>query len=703
MRNVHSRVRLALRLGALLTLGLVAPSCSADRPTEPPATVASLDVTGAPLSGVVLVGGTASLDATPRGASGEALDRDVQWISSDANIATVSQSGLVTGVTAGPVAILAISGAVVGGVELSIRVPIEVPGVGASSPITTTVLGGAVRLTVPAGASPAPQLTVAPASEVPEDDRILAGTTFDFGPSGTVFSAPVTMSLQYNPAAVPAERRSDLRIHRVETNGDLTFLPDGQVDLVNHRVSAPVSRFSTYTLLLPPLATQILVEEGNSQLGNVGEPLGNVAVVLRDAQGRPVPLVDVVFSVLSGGGSIEGATTVESDAAGIARLPGSWILGAAKGQNSLRATVVGTQLGVTFTATAVAPATQLVIITSPAASVSGVTLPDPIIVEVRDAFDERVDTYALPVTAALIEGSGALEGTMSEQAATGGAIFQNLRVNGAGPHRIAFTSGALDGDTTVVFTVTQELASLAILTQPAGALSGLAFATQPVIELRDHAGLRLQGAASQVLASAVHGPGIPFGALTADAVDGVASFSGLAIEGAGAQSLRFGVGNVDVISDQFVVGPPPPGARLLVSSSPLANYQPGQSFGMPIEFDLSNAEGANLASVSVTVTWDPARFDYLDRNLGPWFDSENSLVSVTADESNVATGSITFSGTANAATALSFRLGQVLLTAKASESTIQSTISATVLQASNIVQTPVPVSVRPVTVTIVVF
>jgi uncharacterized lipoprotein YbaY len=694
--------RLLARLVAASVIGLGALSCAGDGPTQPPVAVALVELDGAPASGVVLVGGTANLTATPRSAEGSPLSRSVSWTSSNTAVATVNAAGVVSGLSAGPVAIIATAGGVQGVLELSIRVPVAVPAAGAPAPTTTSVLGGAVSLTIPPGATATTQLTVAPAADVPEDDRILAGTTFDFGPSGTAFSSPVTMALRFNPAAVPAGRRSDLRIHRVETNGDLTLLPGGAVDLTTQLVSAPVSSFSTYTLVLPPQPTLILVEEGQSQLGMVGQPLSNIAVVLRDAQGRPVPLVNVEFTVQSGGGSIQGATSVESDAAGVARLPGTWTMGPAKGQNTLRAAVVGAPLAVLFTATAVAPPTQIVVLSSPTASLSGVALPEPIIVEVRDDFNERVDTYFVPVTATLVEGTGTLEGTTSEQAATGGAIFQGLRVNGVGPHRIAFTSGALVADTADVITVTQELASLAILTQPAGATSGVAFTTQPVVELRDHAGLRMQGATSQVVASAVHGPGVPFGSLTAQAVYGVETFAGLAIEGPGAQSLRFGVGNVTVISDEFVVGPPPPGVRLLVTDAPLATYTPGQSFGIPIQFDLSNAAGANLASVSVTVTWDPARFDYLDRGLGPWNDSENVPVPVTADESNVANGVLTLSGTANAATTSSFRLGLVLLTAKATESTVESTIGATVTQALNISQAAVPVTVRPVLVTILV-
>jgi uncharacterized protein YjdB len=70
--------------------------------------VATVSVTPAPAS--VVVGQTVQLTATPRDASGNALTGHVvTWSSSNAAVATVSASGLVTGITAGSVTITATS------------------------------------------------------------------------------------------------------------------------------------------------------------------------------------------------------------------------------------------------------------------------------------------------------------------------------------------------------------------------------------------------------------------------------------------------------------------------------------------------------------------------------------------------------------------------------------------------------------------
>ncbi len=77
------------------------------------------------------------------------------------------------------------------------------------------------------------------------------------------------------------------------------------------------------------------------------------SVLVKDANGNPKPDVPVTFAVVSGGGSITGATSVTS-ASGIATV-GSWTLGPATGANVLHATS-GTLGGVAFTATSTAGA-----------------------------------------------------------------------------------------------------------------------------------------------------------------------------------------------------------------------------------------------------------------------------------------------------------------------------------------------------------
>src|SRR5437870_9148031 len=72
------------------------------------APVAAVTVT--PSSGTVAIGQTVQLTATPRDASGNPLTgRAIGWSSSDNTIATVSSTGLVTGVVAGAVTITATS------------------------------------------------------------------------------------------------------------------------------------------------------------------------------------------------------------------------------------------------------------------------------------------------------------------------------------------------------------------------------------------------------------------------------------------------------------------------------------------------------------------------------------------------------------------------------------------------------------------
>src|SRR5204863_2192868 len=82
-------------------------------PRPPPAPVASVTVTPAPAS--VPTGQTVQLTATLKDANGNTLTgRTVTWASSNPAVATVTGSGLVSGVTAGAATITATSETVSG-------------------------------------------------------------------------------------------------------------------------------------------------------------------------------------------------------------------------------------------------------------------------------------------------------------------------------------------------------------------------------------------------------------------------------------------------------------------------------------------------------------------------------------------------------------------------------------------------------------
>src|SRR5690606_18043417 len=136
-------------------------------------------------------------------------------------------------------------------------------------------------------------------------------------------------------------------------------------------------------------------------------------------------------------------------------------------------------------------------------------------------------------------------------------------------------------------TVTQQLASIVITTQPAGATSNAAFGTQPVIELRDHAGLRVIGGTTVVTAARVNGSGTLYGTTAVAAVDGVASFTDLAIEGSGLHTLSFTApGAATMLGQSFDVAALAPGIRLKVGDAPAVSVAGGTEIQIPVVVDL---------------------------------------------------------------------------------------------------------------------
>ena len=100
--------------------------------TVAPARVASVDVR--PLSAALLLGETLQMTATPRSPTGVPLTgRDVSWSTSDPLVATVTEDGLVEGVSGGPVTITATVELQAGSTEVEVVDP-TAPRVSAITP-----------------------------------------------------------------------------------------------------------------------------------------------------------------------------------------------------------------------------------------------------------------------------------------------------------------------------------------------------------------------------------------------------------------------------------------------------------------------------------------------------------------------------------------------------------------------------------------
>jgi hypothetical protein len=112
------------------------------------------------------------------------------------------------------------------------------------------------KVVIPAGALPAPtNITISQVtSGGPYNSEVL---TFDFGPSGTVFAVPVTVTVKYLQSYVDAHGVADETILRIQetSSGQNQVLSTSAQDTVNNTISATTSHFSLFAALLWTNAT----------------------------------------------------------------------------------------------------------------------------------------------------------------------------------------------------------------------------------------------------------------------------------------------------------------------------------------------------------------------------------------------------------------------------------------------------------------
>jgi uncharacterized protein YjdB len=248
----RSRTRGLRRATEALGFGWLLGSCG-DGPVEPqfPA-VASVTVSADTASLVPCA--TIQLSATAAGATGEVLPRIFSWSTSDAAKATVSRSGTVTGVAPGTATITATTG----GKSASSTITVLDGGVVTSGGATLTLQSGTIQIVVPPDAlTSTTSLWVAPSTSFAGDARVLAA--FDFGPPGTNFTQPVTIRIGYSAATLPAgteEMALELYSH---TSSGWEVVSLSTVDVTAKVVSAPISHFSTYGILVPEPVAEIAI------------------------------------------------------------------------------------------------------------------------------------------------------------------------------------------------------------------------------------------------------------------------------------------------------------------------------------------------------------------------------------------------------------------------------------------------------------
>src|SRR5205823_1528663 len=337
-------------------------------------------------------------------------------------------------------------------------------------------------------------------------------------------------------------------------------------------------------------ATQLTVTTEPSSTAQSGVPFAQQPVIqVRDASGNPVSQagVTVTAAIATGGGTLGGTLTAATSGTGVATFTNMSISGTI-GDRTLSFSATGLTLAVSGTITVgEGAATQLTLTTEPSPTAqSGVPFAQQPVAQLRDGAGNAVSQAGVTVTAAIATGGGTLGGTLTAAtSASGVATFTNLSLSGtAGDRTLSFSATGLAPAVSGTITVGAGVAShLTLTTQPsATAQGGVAFARQPVAQLRDGAGNAVSQAGVTVTATIASGAG---GATLASATattgsTGVATFSGLAITGtAGTYTLSFGAsGFASVVSNTITLAAGA-AAQLTLTTPPSAAPRSGVAFG----------------------------------------------------------------------------------------------------------------------------
>ena len=383
----------------------------------------------------------------------------------------------------------------------------------------------------------------------------------------------------------------------------LTFSAPGMTPLT----SAPIT-------LGPGTATQIAiaVQPPASAQSNAPLPV-QPQVQVRDAAGNDVPQagVQVTAALESGpaGGAVGGNTSATSNGSGRAVFSGLSLSGPA-GAYTIRFSATG--LGSVVSGTVqlgAGGATRLVMVNQPSASAqSSIVLVQQPSVRLVDASGNNVAQAGVAVTVTTV--GGVINGTATRNTdAAGVAAFTDLAISGlAGNYVLTFGASGLTPATSNTIVLGPGPATrLGITTQPsAEAQSGVAFGTQPVVQLLDGAGNAVPQSARTVTAAIASGPAGATLSGTANVntnSSGAAAFAGLAINGSsGTYTLQFtSSGLVSINSGNITLGAGAP-TTIAANSTTSQAGTVGTAVGAPPSVRVTDASG-NPVTLPVTVTF----------------------------------------------------------------------------------------------------
>jgi len=347
-----------------------------------------------------------------------------------------------------------------------------------------------------------------------------------------------------------------------------------------------------------------------------GEPLDPPpAVLVLDAFENPArgSHVGVSISIASApeGAALFGTTT-RSSAAAVAAFDGVSVRRA--GTFSLLA-ASGSLVSATSRAFRIRPAAPraLAFVASPADSAAGQPFDPPVVVAVRDAYGNTVDSSA---QVSLSVGTGpegaSLSGTAVRTATSGLASFDDVSLRKAGSCTFKATAASLAPAASAAFLVSPgPAAALAFAVQPTDTIAGNAIAPTVTVEVQDAFGNRVDASTAEIAVGAgLSFPGTDvLGSRLRSAVAGTAAFDDLVVRKAGTCALRAASeGLMPATSVSFEVSAAAPAALAfaVAPADSVAGTVLAPSVVVAIQDEFGNTTPDSVASVDLALESDPS-------------------------------------------------------------------------------------------------
>jgi hypothetical protein len=335
--------------------------------------------------------------------------------------------------------------------------------------------------------------------------------------------------------------------------------------------------------LTPGPATQLVLTTSAAGAAS-GAAFTTVPVVqVQDAQGNleTADNATQVTMAVTAGASVTGTNPV-TVAGGVATFTGTGLTGTIGSYDltftSVPARTPATQTGLVL---ALGAAKKLILSTQAAGAENGAAFATQPVVQVQDAGSNVVTTDGSTVVTMTVSSGATTVGTVTATASSGVATFTDVGITGTPTtsYNLTFASGSLTAATQPITAALGLATHLTLTTSAAGAASGAAFTTQPVVEVRDAGNFLETGDNSTVVTMTVSGSAttVPVTA-TATAVNGVATFAGVGISGlVGPYTLTFASGSLTSATQPITL-----------------------TFGAPTHFTIQNQPAGAASGVAFT-------------------------------------------------------------------------------------------------------